>query len=372
MIKNNLKNFSYVALGRIIANASQAIFYIVFAGFVGPELYGELSYIVAIAGTFHIFAILGFPQTVVVYQSKEKEPQVNQINLLATISSVIIAIILLGFNVYASILALSVSFFVMNQHNLLGLKDYKKFFKINLFRGVLFLVLPLVFYFIFDLPGLLLGLAASHWIGSLYFIKFLKLDFQVLLKSKIDYKLIIHNFGVSASNTLPFSIDKLVIVPLMGFAMSGIYHFNLQVLIMLSVLSTSLYSFSLSEESNGTSTKKVNYLVLAITSIIVIATILFSPFVIENYFPQFLDGVYSLQILSLSLFPILFSSILNAKLQSIESITVGYSGIVRIASLIIFIIIFSETYGLVGLSFSFLLSTSVYTLFLLGLYKKNF
>ena len=121
------QNFSFVALGRLAGSGSQAIFYFIFAFFLEPELYGEMSYLIALAGTFSIISRFGLNQTVTVYQAKNENSIVNQINVLSLLTTSVAAIILLPINIFAAFLALSLSFFPMNQYNFLGQKNYKKF-----------------------------------------------------------------------------------------------------------------------------------------------------------------------------------------------------------------------------------------------------
>ena len=42
------KNFSYVAIGRIISISLQGIFYLLFAALLDPETYGELNVIIGL------------------------------------------------------------------------------------------------------------------------------------------------------------------------------------------------------------------------------------------------------------------------------------------------------------------------------------
>ena len=90
----------------------------------------------------------------------------------------------------------------------------------------------------------------------------------------------------------------------------------------------------------------------------------------SELFPKYQEGIFSLQIIVFSIFPLVASSIFSAKLQAKESIQIGYSAIVRIASLLILILILGNLYGLVGLSVSVLLSSTIYAIFLFILYQK--
>jgi len=90
-------------------------------------------------------------------------------------------------------------------------------------------------------------------------------------------------------------------------------------------------------------------------------------FIIEYFFPDYVNGVPSLQIMIFSLIPLSISYILSAKLQAKKSSLVGYSGLIRISSLIILIIILEHS--LIGLSFAVLISSLMYLTTLIFIFK---
>ena len=50
------RKFSFVMMGRIISAGLQALFYLMFAAILDPQSYGNLSYLIALAGTFSIIS----------------------------------------------------------------------------------------------------------------------------------------------------------------------------------------------------------------------------------------------------------------------------------------------------------------------------
>lgn len=180
-----------------------------------------------------------------------------------------------------------------------------------------------------------------------------------------------HNFGVDVSTNLVRYVDKLLIVPILGFTTTGLYQFNIQILFGLEIIQLALHGFLLSEESSGKNHKKIQLIVIFVSVIIVIVGIILSPIIIETFFIKYVDGISSLQIVIIALIPLSFSAILNAKLQSMESKKIGYSAFVRIGSLLILIPIFGQNYGLNGLSLAYLMSAIFYVIFLVILFQKN-
>jgi len=364
------KNFSYVAIGRIIASALLAIFFLIFATILEPTDFGKLGYLIALAGTFSVVSRFGLPQTALVYLAKEKKLLSDQVNFLAVILACAATIILLFINEYAAFLCLAFSFFFLYQHNLLGEKKYKRFLKNSIFRITLIFIISFPLYFVLDIQGILLGMAFGNIISSVWFVKSINFRIKSIQLLKNKYKILINNFGIDASTNLIRTLDRLLVGIIFGFLFNGIYIFNMQILFGLEILPRILYLFLLSEESSGRKHKKINYFVVFVSGILTIITIIFAPFIIEQFFPKYSDGIIGLQILVFSLIPTSISSILAAKLQAVESTKVGYSAIVSIGSLLILLGLLGNEYGILGLSLAVVVSSILTTIFLYCLYRN--
>jgi len=354
----------------VVSSAILAIFFLIFATILEPSDYGEMGYFIALAGTFSVVSRFGLPQTVVVYLAKENKLLSHQVNLLAIITSSTASIILLFINEFAAFLCLGISFFFLYQHNLLGEKKYQRFLKSSILRSTLTFVLPFPLYFVLGLPGILLGMALGNMISSVWLVKSINLKIKSFRLLKTNYKVIINNFSIDASTNLVRTVDRILVGTAFGFLLTGIYVFNMQILVVMEILPRVLYLFLLSEESSGNTHKKISYLVVLASALIAIAAIIFSPLIVEQFFPKYLDGVVGLQILAISLIPISISLIITAKMQALESTKVGYSAIVSIGSLLILLSILGNEHGIVGLSIAVVISSILNTIFLWYLYKK--
>ena len=238
-------------------------------------------------------------------------------------------------------------------------------------KSVLFICLPIVLYFVLDIPGILLGIAISNLIPSYGFFKLIKKKIHKFQELRSNTKVLINNFGVDTSSNLIRFVDKLLIVPLLGFTMAGLYQFNLQILFLLEMLPISMHAFFLSEQSSKKSHRKL-YTLLMIGSIsLVISVIVCSPFLIDSLFPNYSDGILGLQVLIITLIPISISSIFQAKLQARESTKVGLGTPIRIGVFLGLIAWLGTDYGLVGLSAAVLFSSIVYTIILAVIFKTG-
>ena len=190
-------------------------------------------------------------------------------------------------------------------------------------------------------------------------------------KIKENLKVLIHNFGIDLSTNLSRRIDKLLIVPILGFTAVGIFQFNTQILFGLELIPLALHSFLLAEESSGVKHKKLIYLIILLSIGITISLLIFAPLFVNQFFPDYSSGIFSLQILSLALVPLTISAIYSAKLQAIKSTKVGFSALVRIGSLVLFIPTFGYWWEMVGLSIAILISAISYVIFLVIIYHKS-
>jgi len=202
------KNFSYIVIGRVVAAALQGLFYLIFAFLLDPSEYGQISYLIAIAGTFSIIFRFGLPYTVTVNLAKKNQIMANQVNVLAFITTGAAAIILLFIDPFVAFLCLGWSFFLMTQQNLLGLKKYKKYMWNSITYGILIIVISISLYFIFELPGIILGMAISTLVSSFYFLKSLRRNIFSFKDVRANIKVLVHNFGFDIGLNLPRFIDK--------------------------------------------------------------------------------------------------------------------------------------------------------------------
>jgi len=368
-LNNSIKNFSFVGIGRIVTIGLQAVFYLLLAALLDPEIYGELSVIVALAGTFSIISSFGLGLSLQVYQAKNNSNVSAQITTLFLISTSVAALILLFIDPIVALLCVGLSFFSLNQRRLLGLKKYKKFMICSILKSGTFFIIPISLYFVFDIYGIVLGMAISNFIGSLPIFR------NITIKSFFDlrnyFKVLINNFGVMASGQLSLTVDKLVISSLFGFFIVGVYQFNLQVFLALSVLPGVLGSYLITEESSGVGHRKLSFFVVLGSIFLVVVAIILAPILVPVFFPKYSEGISALQVLVLTIIPISINTIYHSKLLAKESTKIGFQLIVKIGSLLLFIIVLGGLFGLLGLSFAVLLSTCCTTLFVYLLYQRE-
>ena len=364
MSQSNSRNFSFVVVGRVISSGLQAMFYLIFSSMMDPAAYGNLSYIIALAGTASIVSRFGLNQSVIIYRTKNESELSNNLNVLSLITTTTASLILLPFNIYAALLCFSISFFIMNIHNLIGLKKYKQYMTIDIVKGILIVSIPVFFYFILEIPGIIIGMSVSYLLCSFNSVKIYSFKKNIFKNFGTNPKILLHNFGVDLSIYVPKFADKLVVFPILGYYSTGIHQLNMQILFGLEMLPIALQSFLLSQNSNGKKNTKISYLVILSSLIIALIVFFISPFFINELFPQYSEGISSLQIMIFSIVPLSIIATFNAKLQSKESTKVGYSVFLRTGSLLILLGLLGSIFGLNGLAVAVLSSTILHAIFL--------
>jgi len=91
-----------------------------------PDIYGQMIYLISIAGVASVLSRFGLPYSITVFSAKNKLDHANQANFLLLISTSVAALVLIFVDPILSLLCFGLSLFVTNQSNWLGLKKYKK------------------------------------------------------------------------------------------------------------------------------------------------------------------------------------------------------------------------------------------------------
>jgi len=366
---SDIRNFSFVGVGKVITIVFQALFYLLFAAILGPGDYGQLSVIIALAGTTSTISRLGLNVSLQVYQAKEKSELAQRIKTLFLLSTSAGAIVLLPINIFASALCIGASFAIMTHSELLGLRKYKQFMLFNVLRGGLFFVLPLILYFVLEISGIVLGIAIANLVSSIPVMKNIKIKSFIPLKS--NFKNLSQNYLLDSSSSLWIIADKLIIASLFSFTIVGIYQFNIQILFALTVIPAILSSYLVTEESVGKTHGKINRLTIIASTILVFVSIIISPYFVNWLFPKYSEGIFSLQILLLTIIPLTLSSIFESKLLARESKKLWIVPMVKTSVLFILLVVLSQFFELAGMSLAVLISSSLGTILAYVFVKRS-
>jgi len=340
------------------------IFWFYFATSLDKNDYGELGYLLSFATVGFAFANIGLSSLIVVYGAK-KENVLAPAYELGFISTAIVSVIifLLTNNIFIFLIVWGLSVFNLFTSDQISKKEYITYSKYNLLRRSLVIILAVILYPIFGLNGILLGFFIGTIPAFKVFFKFVKMKKISLSTLKPKAGFITNNYFLDLSQTLFWWGDKLLIGILFGFTILANYQISVQYLLLLQSIPSAVYLYLLPQESEGKSNKKFKFYAIITSGILVLLSITFVPNIVEFFVPEYTESIFPMQIMSISIIPIIISTILESTFMGKEkSKFVLTSAASQLGFYFLFLVIWGEEFGLIGLALAFLFSTIIRTI----------
>ncbi len=365
-----IKDIGVIGGGDLLGSGLSAIFWFYLASQIEPEQYGEIHWFIGIAGIFSSIAMFGTVNTITVYTAKNIKIQSSLYTISLLGSFVLSLIVILIFpSFYTVDVGIILVAYVINTlaiGDLLGRKQYSTYSKYILTQKGLTLGLGLLFYLLFGYEAIIFALSISY----VFFIKRIYLVFKEM---KINFKLVKEKIGFISNNYFTFllsgavgggQIDKIIIAPLLGFAILGNYNLALQVINIMMVLPSIFYKYLLPEESTGNKNKQIKIFIIIFAIGISLLGIFIAPILIGSFFPKFIEAIDAIKIMSLVVMPGSIALILESQLLGNEksrNVMIGTS-----ISLIILtsgMILLGSWFGIIGAAWSLVMSSSAKCIF---------
>ena len=377
---NNLKKnrsinaITTIGFGNIIGSALSSIFWIFIAGLLGTESYGQLSYFLAIIGIFSAVSMFGGQYTMQVYTSKRIKIE-SSLYLISIFSGLSMSIILfLVFqDVGVSISLIGITMLNLFYSELIGKKLFSKYSLLYIVQKILFVSLSLILYYLIGFEGILIGYGLSHFLFIKHIIKILvsnKFNSKLISSKK---KVIFFNYITELTGTARNNVDKILIVPFFGLSLLGNYFLAMQILSLMYMLPGIVLKYTIGEDSRGKSTLKIKSITVLISVAIAFLGVFVGPKFLPIFFPQFVDAIELLPIISLAVIPRTISLMIMSKLLATEKnfhVTIG--NLITFLLLVIGIILSFQFYKEIGMAYSYLLAmtgNSIYLIFVI--YSKR-
>ena len=346
------KDLASIGFANIAGSGISAVFWLYLASVIEPAEYGEIHYFIAIAAFAQIISLIGSSNVLTVYTAKKIEIQATLffVSLLTSaVAAIVIMMIFFRFDV--GLLVLCYVIFELVNAVLLGRKAYTKYSKYFLTQKTLMVILGIGFYYLIGFDGILYGFVLS-------FIPYTILIFREFRETKIDFGLlrsrggfIANNYAMSFSGRVGSSVDKLIVAPLLGFALLGNYSLALQLFVVLYIIPTIIYKYLLPEDASGKPNNKLKQTAVLLSIGIAVLGVVLFPHIIPNFFPKFIEAVDAIQIMSIAIIPSMITLIYTSKLLGLEkSKFVLISKIITTSSLITGFIILGPIFGIIGLA----------------------
>ena len=371
-----IKDIAAIGSGDIFGSAISAVFWFYLASQIDPSSYGEIFWFLGIAGIFSTIAMFGTINTITVYTAKKIQIQ-STLNFISLSASVILSLIVIVLfpSFYTIDVGIILIAYVINTlaiGDLLGRKQYTSYSKYTLVQKGLTLGLGFLFFHLFGYEAIIFALACSY----MFYIKRI---YSIFREMKIDFGLIKQKIGFITNNYLTFllsgavgggQVDKIIVAPLLGFAILGNYSLALQIINVMMIFPSILYKYLLPEESTGTSNKQVKIFVIIFSIFISILGIFIAPMLIENFFPKFIEAVNAIKIMSLAVIPASIALILESQFLGNERSKIVIIGTcISLVLLTIGMIVLGSWFGITGVAWSLVIATTAKTSFYL---IKNF
>ena len=368
-----LKSISQIGAATAGGNAIAAIFWIYMADLMGQEDYGELGYMLSIAGIASTISILGGQWTMSVYTAKGVRIE-SSLYFISIITSTVSAIILyfLFENVGMSVYVISIVIFNLFTAEILGKKRYKTYSKIFFLQKIILVTLAILLYYILGAEGVLLAYGISYLVFTSRIISTLRnheFNFGLLRQR---FKFWMFNYIIQLSNSARAQIDILLIGPLFGFALVGNYFLGLQVLGLFLILPLIIFKYTLPQDSSGSSTKQIK-IITVVTSIgFALLGIFVAPEVIPLVLPEYTDTIELIPLLSLAIIPRTVTTMLMSGFLGKENnIHLLVGNLIAFSIIVSGILYLPEYFDIVGLAIAYVLSVTIQTTYLLIVYLRT-
>ena len=358
-IKDNivhLKELSILSSASILTNFIGGLFWMYMASLMGPEEYGQISYFIGIAMIVASISLFGASNSLVVFVAKGEK--IQAVFFVITITTSIVASIILFFmfeNFGMSIYAIGFIIFTLVLSDLLGRKHYRDYAKYLIIQRVLMVSIAIPFYFIFQTNGVLIGIALSFFPFIFIIIK----DFRQPINFKFvksKFKVLFNMYLIDVTTLTRGSLDKLIIVPLLGFSLLGNYQLGLQFIVILNIIPMAIYQYILPHDSSGSHTTRLKILAVVISGLLAVMGTILAPFVVPILFPEFTESIQIVQILSFSIIPGTVTMMFTSKFLGAEKpMFVVIGSLIFVTAQMIGIFVLNDMYGIYGVAFAMIL-----------------
>jgi len=373
-------DISTIGLGDIIGSGITALFWFYLASILDPSGYGQIHYLISIAILTSTFTLLGTQNILVVYIAKNKDVVLTLLNLALAAGIIILIISTVAFDMFSvGLLILGIIVFTYGISRNLARKEFKKYSIYTILQKSLTAGLAILAYNFFGIEGIVYGIALSYFVYLKYIIediKNTKLSYSQLKihinELKINKNFILANYFLMITNSITNQVDKLLIVPILGFALLGNYSLALQIIMILTMLPGIIFKFALtSHVVEGKISKNLKRNSILLSFVFVFIGVVIAPIIIPHYFQKYTDVIDIIQIMSFSVIPITISLFYFAKFLAIENGKIPlYGGIISSSIMVLGMIVLGTIFEAKGIAITHVISYSSLCLFYYIINKK--
>ena len=362
---SRVKGLTQVGTANTIVTGISALFWFYIAALVGEEGYGEVSYFLAIAGVSSTISLLGSSYTMTIYTSKGIQIA-NPLHFVTMISSIVSSVVdfVIFYNIGVSLYVLSLATFTLFAAELIGKKLYKEYSQYKIIQRLMVVGFAISLYHLIGLDGILIGYGLSY-------CPFLIRVAQKFKESKLDLSILRPRMGfmtnsyvLSLSRIFVGYADRLIVYPLFGFALLGNYQLGIQVLMVLTIIPNSVFTYILPHDARGDPKSKLKKMTILLSVIFAGLGILLAPSIIPIIFPDYDESVEVIQILSLASIPMTINLMYMSKFIGAEKIRIVLiASSFFLVSQITGILVLGPIFDINGVAIATVLANSIQSVF---------
>lgn len=367
------KGLFSIGISDIVSSGVSALFWLYMATLLEVESYGEIFYLLAIANVATTISLIGSRNTLSVYIPKniKLESAIFFIVIIFSAAATFTTLMIYH-NVGLSLYVFGAVIFGLGTSEILAKKLYTNYTKYLLTQKALMIALAIGLYHWIGIDGIILGMGLSFFVYISLIIKTLKItkiDFS-LLRPRFGF--LMNSYGMDIIASLGKQIDKLLVAPLLGFALLGNYQLGIQFISMFQLLPLTILKYTLPHDASGNPNKNLKIVTILVSLGFTILIILLAPIVIPIFFQKFTYVIEVIQILSLSLIPLSVGTMYSSKFLGSENSKIILIDVsLLLASFIVTILIIGDTLGVIGIAIAYVISMTIPTIFLIIVDLKN-
>ncbi len=367
------KGLFSIGISDVISGGISSLFWLYVATLLDVESYGKLFYLLAIVNIATTISLVGSRNTLTVYVSKNIKLASTVFFIVIIFGSVASLIIfLMYYDIGSSLYVIGAVIFGLATSEILAKKFYMIYSKYLITQKIISVGLSIGLYHWIGANGILLGMAFSFFVYIPLIIKTFKttkIDFS-LLRPRFGF--LINSYVIDIITTLGKQIDKLIIVPLLGFTLLGNYQLGIQFLSVFQLLPMIVLKYTLPHDAIGNPNKNLKIITILISICFTVLIIIFAPIIIPFFFQKFIYVIEVIQILSLSLIPLSIGTIYTSKFfGNAHSKIILIDVILYLSSFLLSVFVIGNTMGVVGIAIAYVISSIVPTIFLIIIDLRN-
>lgn len=376
-IKNFLnvpKGLTHLGIGNVVSTAISGIFWLVIARLADAESYGQLTYLISVIMIGTTICLFGGNTAINVFTSKKLELQ-KTLYFVNSISSITGGIVLFFMfeSLGTSLYLIGFVIFSLFLNEMLGKRIFKDYSYILILQKILMVALAIPLYYFMNIEGILLGIGLSFFpfLYKIFFsINKQKLEFS---KLKTQMGFLVNSQGLELGVILNGQIDKILIVPMLGFTVLGNYFLAFQIVSLSSIITGIVYQYTLPHDARGESKPLLKKITIISSVLITILVIISAPILIPIFFPTYTAAVEIIQIMSLIIIPGAFTLSYSSKfLGHGKSKSVIIASGIQLSILVSGILVLGDMLGIIGVTIAFVLGKTFQAVFLLIANKFSF